>query len=153
MQLVPKDADLARETRLLDCFYGLYVQEPMQKIVGDRLRPSGKSDPYGVEQAKALLRTAYARIDREMGTKEWAMSYGFSMADCAAAPALYYANLVLPFEARTRTRRPTCADSNSVRPSRACSKRRSRTSRSFRNRTQVATEMPVVFAALRATAR
>jgi glutathione S-transferase len=97
MQLVPADADLARQTRLRDRFYDLYVQVPMQKIVIDRLRPAGKSDPLGVEQARALLATALGMIDQEMATKLWAMGEDFSMADCAAAPALYYANLVMPF--------------------------------------------------------
>jgi glutathione S-transferase len=96
-QLVPTDADLARETRLCDRFYDLYVSEPMQKIVGDRLRPAGKNDPHGVEQAKVLLQIAYGMIDEAMKTKTWAMGDGFSMADCAAAPALFYANLVMPF--------------------------------------------------------
>jgi glutathione S-transferase len=95
-QLVPTDADLARETRLWDRFHDLYVSEPMQKIVGDRLRPAGKKDPHGVEQAKTLLQIAYGMIDREMKTKAWAMGDAFSMADCAAAPALFYANLVMP---------------------------------------------------------
>jgi glutathione S-transferase len=95
-QLVPADADLARQTRMRDRFYDLYVQVPMQKVVGNRLRPAGKTDPYGVELAKTQLATAYGMIDREMGTKRWAMGDAFSMADCAAAPALYYANLVMP---------------------------------------------------------
>jgi glutathione S-transferase len=96
-QLVPADADLARQTRMRDRFYDLYVMDPMQKVVGDRLRPPGKNDPHGVEQAKALLQTAYGMIDEEMGTRTWAMGDAFSMADCAAAPAMFYANLVMPF--------------------------------------------------------
>ena len=95
-QLMPADADLARQTRLRDRFYDLYVQVPMQKVVGNRLRPAGKTDPHGVELAKTQLETAYGMIDREMGTKSWAMGDAFSLADCAAAPALYYANLVMP---------------------------------------------------------
>lgn len=95
-ELLPTDGDLARQTRLRDRFFDLYVHEPMQKIVIDRLRPAGKNDPYGVEQAKTLLATAYFMIDQEMETKIWAMGDAFSMADCAAAPALHYANLVMP---------------------------------------------------------
>ncbi|MGZ5402749.1 MAG: glutathione S-transferase family protein [Aeromicrobium sp.] len=95
-ELLPTDPDRARQTRMRDRFYDLYVHEPMQKVVTDRLRPPGKNDPYGVEQAKTLLETAYGMIDREMGSKTWAMGDAFSMADCAAAPALYYANLVMP---------------------------------------------------------
>jgi len=96
-KLVPEDADLARETRLRDRFYDLYVHVPMQKVVTDRLRPKGMNDPYGVEQAKAQILTALGMIEPEMATKTWAMGEAFTMADCAAAPALYYANLVVPF--------------------------------------------------------
>jgi glutathione S-transferase len=95
--LVPTDADLALQTRLRDRFYDLDVHIHMQKIVGDRLRPAANKDPYGVEQARARIETAYGIIDQEMATKTWAMGDAFSMADCAAAPALFYANLVVPF--------------------------------------------------------
>ena len=98
VRLIPAEADLALQVRLRDRFYDLYVHEPMQRIVGDRLRPLGKKDPYGVEEARARLRTAYGMIDREMATRAWAMGDMFSLADCAAAPALFYANEVLPFE-------------------------------------------------------
>jgi glutathione S-transferase len=96
-QLVPADPDLARQTRMRDRFYDLYVNVPMQKVVTDRLRPAGKNDPHGVEEAKALLQTACGMIDQEMKTRTWAMGDAFSMADCAAAPAMFYANLVMPF--------------------------------------------------------
>jgi len=96
-QLIPADADLARQTRFRDRFFDLYVHDPMQKVVGDRLRPPTGKDPLGVEQAKARIETAYGMIDQEMATRTWAMGDTFSMADCAAAPALFYANLVLPF--------------------------------------------------------
>jgi glutathione S-transferase len=98
-QLVPADADLARQTRLRDRFFDLYVNVPVQKIVTDRLRPAGQNDPYGVEQAKMLLQTAYGMVDQEMATKTWAMGDAFSMPDCAAAPSLFYANKVMPFGA------------------------------------------------------
>lgn len=96
--LLPKDAAASREARMYDRFFDLYVHEPMQKIVGDKLRPEGKKDAYGVEQAKALLDTAYAILDKHFMTRVWAAGEAFSIADCAAAPALYYANLVHPIE-------------------------------------------------------
>jgi glutathione S-transferase len=74
-----------------------FLQGPMQKIVGDRLRPQGKKDELGVEQARTQLKTALDIVDREMAANTWAMGDAFGMADCAAAPALYYANLVAPF--------------------------------------------------------
>ncbi len=99
VRLVPDDAELAWQTRFQDRFFDLYLQEPMQKIVGDRLRPADGRDPLGVEQARARLAVAYGMIDREMARKTWAVGDTFTMADCAAAPALFYANLVLPFGA------------------------------------------------------
>jgi glutathione S-transferase len=96
-QLVPTGADLAWQVRMRDRFYDLYVNAPMQKIVTDRLRPTGKNDPHGVEEARTLLRTAYGMIDQEMESRTWATGDGFGMADCAAAPALFYANKVMPF--------------------------------------------------------
>jgi glutathione S-transferase len=96
-ELVPADADLAWRTRLRDRFFDLYVHEPMQKIVTDKLRPEGKNDPHGVELAKAQLRTSYDMIESEMRGKAWAMGEAFTIADCAASPALFYANKVMPF--------------------------------------------------------
>jgi glutathione S-transferase len=96
-RLVPADPDLARQTRLRDRFFDLYVNVPMQKVVTDRLRPAGRNDPHGVADAKALLRTACGMIEKDMARNTWAMGDAFSMADCAAAPALFYANTVMPF--------------------------------------------------------
>ena len=96
-QFIPGDDDRAWQTRLRDRFYDLYVHEPMQKIVGDRLRPEGKKDPHDVEEAKTRLRTSYRIINQAMAMSGWAMGDAFSLADCAAAPALLYANEVLPF--------------------------------------------------------
>ena len=95
-ELVPTDPDLARQTRMRDRFYDQYVMTPMQKVVADRLRPDGQHDPYGVDQARSALQTAYGVIEQDMATKTWAMGEAFTMADCAAAPALFYANLVAP---------------------------------------------------------
>jgi glutathione S-transferase len=95
--LVPADADLARQTRLRDRFFDLYMNVPMQKIVTDKLRPAGKNDAYSVEEAKKLLQTACGMIDQDMKAKTWIMGDSFTMADCAAAPALFYANMVMPF--------------------------------------------------------
>jgi glutathione S-transferase len=102
VRLVPGDPDLARETRLRDRFYDLYVNEPMAKIVTDKLRPAGRNDPHGVEAARALLRTSLAMVDAEMASRTWAMGEPFTMADCAAAPALFYADKVMPLGAAHR---------------------------------------------------
>jgi glutathione S-transferase len=94
-RLIPAEPELALRTRLSDRFFDLYVQEPMQKIVGDELRPEGKRDPHGVAQARAALRSAYAFLEQEMATRRWAMGDDFTLADCAAAPALFYADKVV----------------------------------------------------------
>jgi glutathione S-transferase len=96
-ELVPADPELARQARLADRFYDFYVHEPMQKIVVDTLRPAGRNDPFGVEQARATLATAYGMIDDDMRSKNWAIGDAFTLADCAAFPALYYANKVARF--------------------------------------------------------
>jgi len=95
--LVPSDPDLARQTRLRDRFFDLYVNVPMQKMIGDRRRPAGKNDPYGVEEAKAQLETSLGMLEPEMGKAAWATGDAFTMADCAAAPSLFYANMLRPF--------------------------------------------------------
>jgi glutathione S-transferase len=97
-QLIPADEGEALQVRLRDRLYDLYVHLPMQAIVGDRLRPVDKKDPFGVEQAKARMRMAYDLMDAELATRTWAAGENFSMADCAACPALFYGDLTLPFQ-------------------------------------------------------
>ncbi len=96
-RLIPSDATQAREMRLRDRFFDLYVHVPMQKVVTDRLRPEGKHDPFGVGEARDLIGTAYRMIDREMASRQWIMGDDFTMADCAAAPALFYGAMAVPF--------------------------------------------------------
>jgi glutathione S-transferase len=119
-ELIPADADLALQTRLRDRFYDLYVHDPMQRIVGDKLRPAGKTDPYGVEAARAQLLKSYGMIDAEMAARTWAMGEAFTLADCAAGPPLFFANKLMPFSESHRnlasyferlTRRPSFARS------------------------------------------
>ena len=97
--LIPAAPDQAWRTRLRDRFFDLYVHEPMQKIVVDRIRPPGAQDRHGVEAAHATLRASYAAIERDMAGRRWAMGEDFTLADCAAFPALFYANKVEPFGA------------------------------------------------------
>jgi len=100
--LVPADSSLALQTRLRDRFYDHYVHLPMQRIVADRMRPDAQKDSIGVAAARAQIETAYAMIENDLGDEPWAMGDAFTMADCAAAPALYYANVAVPIG----TRRP-----------------------------------------------
>ena len=105
IRLIPEDPDRALETRLRDRFLDLYVHLPLQKIVGDRLRPADNKDPHGVAEARAQLRTSYAILDRQLAQERaqeraqggWMMGEPFTLADCAAAPSLFYGNKVEPF--------------------------------------------------------
>jgi glutathione S-transferase len=97
IRLLPDTPDERLETRLWDRFFDLYVNVPMGKIVTDRIRPEERNDLHGVEEARVLLTTAYQMIDKQVGTGEWATGASFTMADCAAAPALFYAHIVQPF--------------------------------------------------------
>lgn len=96
-RFIPGDPARALPTRLRDRFYDLYVHLPMQKIMLDRLRPADKKDPHGVEEATAQLLISYAMIEQQMASGGWAMGEDFSLADCAAAPSLFYANMAVPF--------------------------------------------------------
>jgi len=98
-RFIPADPDLARQVRMRDRFFDLHVQVQMQKIVGDRIRPDGQRDPYGVEQARTRLTTALAMTEKAIG-EEWAMGADFTLADCSAAPALFYADKVISLKGR-----------------------------------------------------
>jgi glutathione S-transferase len=100
-RLLPADPDGAWRARMWDRFFDDHLQKPMQQIVFDRLRPDDKRDSFGVEQARAQLRESYAFLDREVASRRWATGGEFTLADCSASPALFYAELVEPFgEAR-----------------------------------------------------
>ena len=98
--LLPLTPDERLEARLWDRFFDLYVQVPMQKIVGDRLRSANERDPRGVADAAGQLQQAYGVIEQHMTGKQLAAGTAFSIADCAAAPALFYAGIVQPFAAK-----------------------------------------------------
>lgn len=100
VQLIPADPMHASQVRLWDRLFDLYVHLPMQKIVGDSLRGAGAaSDAAGVAEARAQLRKSYAMVEAALGEREWIAGDSFSMADCAAAPALFYADTVEPIGA------------------------------------------------------
>jgi glutathione S-transferase len=95
-ELVARDPLAALEARTMDRFFDNYVMTPMQKIVGDSLRPSDKRDPRGVDDARSLLDRAYGWLDGVMADREWGAGGAFSLADCAAAPSLFYADWAHP---------------------------------------------------------
>jgi glutathione S-transferase len=93
--LIPADADLARQTRLRDRLFDSYVHVNMQRVVADRLRPEDQRDPLGVEQARAAIRDGYGLLEPMTG-EAWAMGETFTLADCAALPALFYGDKAVP---------------------------------------------------------
>jgi len=88
------------EARFRDRFFDMHVHLHMQKLVGDRLRPDGSRDPLGVEQAREQIELAYGVADEWMRQGPWSLGDRFTLGDCAAAPALFYANKVVPFGER-----------------------------------------------------
>lgn len=98
--LLPDDPDSQLDARLWDRFFDLYVHTPMQKFVFDRLRPENERDPRSVADARTALLLAYDMLDERLAGKTWAVGDAFTIADCAAAPALFYSHIVVPFDAR-----------------------------------------------------
>jgi glutathione S-transferase len=94
--LLPADPRAALEVRTMDRFFDNYISTPQQKIVFDCLRAEAERDTRGVADARAMLDTAYAWLDRHMAEREWAAGESFSLADCGAAPFLFYADWTHP---------------------------------------------------------
>jgi glutathione S-transferase len=92
VRLIPDDARGALDVRFMDRFFDNYVSTPQQKIVFDRIRSAENRDPQGVAEARKMLDTAYRWLDEAMAGREWAAGDTFSLADCSAAPALFYAD-------------------------------------------------------------
>lgn len=95
VKLIPDDIDAALVVRALDRFYDLHLHSHLQKVTFDRIRPADKKDPYGVEQTMAALHTALGLAEKDIASRRWAAGDNFSMADCAAAPPLFYIDMVV----------------------------------------------------------
>lgn len=95
-KLIPDDADAAIDVRLWDRLLDQYVMTPMQALTADLLKPEAERDPRSVARARETLSTSYAIIDRHLQRRTWLAGDTFSMADCTAAPALFYAVTYLP---------------------------------------------------------
>lgn len=95
VRFTPETPDLARRARFWDRFFDNYVQAPMQKVIADRIRPDGAAkDPYGVQEAYGQLEAACDHLERQWADgRDW-MCGDFGLADCAAMPALFYADKV-----------------------------------------------------------
>lgn len=100
--LLPDDRDALLEVRLWDRLFDSYVMSPMQAIVAQHLRPEAQRDAHVTSSSRETLDVAYELIERQLADKQWAAGDTFTMADCAAAPALFYASIVHPFPAGCR---------------------------------------------------
>jgi glutathione S-transferase len=96
-RLIPADPDKARQVRFYDRIFDLYVNNSFQKIFFDGRRPENERDPVGVKNALGTLTNAYDLLDKHFAKATWAVT-DFSMADCAAAPALAYSRMLVPFD-------------------------------------------------------
>jgi glutathione S-transferase len=94
--LLPEDANAALKTRFMDRFFDNYVMTPMQTLVSDRMRAEGQRDAVGTAEARKLLDVAYGWLEHHLKHQAWASGTAFTLADCAAAPALFYADWVHP---------------------------------------------------------
>jgi glutathione S-transferase len=95
--LLPKDPAEALKVRALDRFFDLYIGLALGRVAGDRLRPEDKRDPIGIGMVMNDMRTAIGIVEKDMTDRTWAAGETFTMADCAAAPALFYANKLVPY--------------------------------------------------------
>ena len=95
-RLIPEGIDAALKVRFMDRFFDNYVMTPMQKLVSDRMRADGEHDAKGVAEARTMLDSAYGWLEKQVAAQAWAVGSHFTMGDCAAAPALFYADWVHP---------------------------------------------------------
>lgn len=96
VRLIPEDPRAALAVRMMDRVFDNYIMTPMQKIVGDSLRPEEERDLRGVAEARSMLDAAYGWLNNATARRQWAAGDAFSLSDCAAAPALFYADWAHP---------------------------------------------------------
>lgn len=105
VRLIPTDPVTVVETRMLDRIFDNYVMTPVTTLVLDAMRGEARRDAQGLDEARAMLGTAYAWLDERLSGREWAIGDAFTLADCAAAPSLFYADWAQPIpEAHTALR-------------------------------------------------
>lgn len=98
-RFIPKDLDTALEVRRWDRVFD-HINTTMSKVVVDNIRPDGQRDPFGVEEAKRVVHAAYGVVETQLGDRTFAVGDHFTMADCAAAPALWYAARNVPLDGK-----------------------------------------------------
>ena len=103
IRLIPDGTAAAVEVRMMDRVFDNYVSTPQGRIVFNSMRAETDRDPLGDAEARKMLETTYAWLDQRLAGREWATDHGFSLADCAAAPALFYADWTHPIPERFET--------------------------------------------------
>ncbi|MCV0413988.1 MAG: glutathione S-transferase family protein [Brevundimonas sp.] len=98
--LIPPDPVAAVEARMMDRIFDNYVNGPQQAFVYDALRPEDQRHPASVKEAAAMFDRIYPWLDERMKGREWATDHGFTLADCGAGPALFYADWTYPIPER-----------------------------------------------------
>jgi len=96
LALIPDAPDRALDVRLWDRLFDLYVMTPMQALTADLLRPEAERDARTVAQARDSLSSAYTFMNAHLEGRTWVAGDTFTMADCAAAPALFFAVTYVP---------------------------------------------------------
>jgi len=95
--LFPRDTDAMITVRMWDRFLDQYLHQPMQRVVAENFRPDGAKDSFGVDEARKSIRRSYDHLEKCLANMPYAGGVEFSLADCAAAPALFYAQAAVPF--------------------------------------------------------
>ena len=95
-RMIPVNDDAALQVRFMDRFFDNYVMTPVQTLVSDRIRTESERDAKGVADARKMLDVAYGWLEKQVTQEAWASGGAFSLADCSAAPALFYADWVHP---------------------------------------------------------
>ncbi len=98
--LLPDDPQARMQVRLWDRVFDNYVMDPMGRFIAQQLRPEAERDQRTLDASLAELTRAYDMIEDRLDPRPWAVGEGFTMADCAAAPSLFYAAIVQPFSPR-----------------------------------------------------
>ena len=96
MRMIPANDDAALRVRFMDRFFDHYVMTPMQTLVSDRMRAENERDAKGVADARKMLDVAYGWLEKQVRSEQWLCDGTFSLAECSAAPALFYADWVHP---------------------------------------------------------
>lgn len=97
-RLIPDDAERARKVRFKDRMFDLYLSDSIGTLFWQQMKPEAERDAERIETAKFRIGVMYRFMQSELGNQPWANGDTFSMSDCAAAAALYYAPRLAPFD-------------------------------------------------------